>query len=166
MNELQWAKWNTLLYKNISLSFYSQFVLSLKDRWKDIYSERGHLLVPYLLPGARGCQCLQPFASRSVRDDTNASDWLRIPGLTFDSHWTDCLNLTMRFSYHVVSFQLHTCSTCLLITTWQFVKAHGVTRNESKIHVNSHYITLANGRILSKVQLVWMQSFPSPKLVY
>ena len=35
-------------------------------------------------------------------------------------------------------------SPCLLITTWQLVKAHGVTRNEPKIHVNSHYITLAS----------------------
>ena len=30
----------------------------------------------------------------------------------------------------------------LLITTWQLVKAHGVTRNEPKIHFKSHYITI------------------------
>ena len=39
----------------------------------------------------------------------NASDRLRIPGSTLDSDWT--LNLTTWFSYHVVSFRLHTCST-------------------------------------------------------
>ena len=40
----------------------------------------------------------------------NASDRLHIPGSTLDSDWTDCLNLTAWFSYHVVSFRLHTCS--------------------------------------------------------
>ena len=101
--------------KNISLSFYSrkgtQFVVSLRDGWRDIYSERGLLLAPYLLPGARGCQRLHPLASRIVRDVRDASDWLRIPESTLDSDWT--LNLTEWFSYHVVSFRLHTCSTGL-----------------------------------------------------
>ena len=108
---------NTLLYKNISLSHFilergTQFVVSLRDRWRDIYSERG-LLAPYLLPGTRGCQCLHPFASRIVRDVRDASDRLRIPGLTLDSDLPDCLNLTAWFSYHVVIFRLHTCSTGL-----------------------------------------------------
>ena len=114
--EIQLTKRNTLLYKNISLSFYSRkghTVVSLRDRWRDIYSERGLLLVPYLLFGARWCQRLHPLASCIVRDDTNASDWLRIPGSTIDSDWTDCLNLTPWFSYHVVSFRSHTCSTGL-----------------------------------------------------
>ena len=62
------------------------------------------------------------------------------------SDWT----LSKSNSYHVVSFRLHTCSTglhwrtaipCLLITTWQLVKAHGVTRNEPKIQ--SLYNTMA-----------------------
>ena len=118
MNKLQWTKRNTLLYKNISFSFYSRkgrtvrdyFYSSLRDRWRDIYSERGLLLAPYLLHGARGCQRLHPLASRIVRDDTNTSDRLRIPGSTLDSDWTDCLNLTAWFSYNVVSFRLHTCS--------------------------------------------------------
>ena len=43
----------------------------------------------------------------------NTSDQLRIPGLTLDSDWTDCLKLTAWFPYHVVSFWLHTCSTGL-----------------------------------------------------
>ena len=62
-----------LLYKNISLILYSKrgplFIVSLRDRWRDIYSERGLLIVPYLLLGARGCQCLHPLANRIVRDD-------------------------------------------------------------------------------------------------
>ena len=90
-----------------------QLFVSLRHRWRFIYSERGLLLAPYLLPGARGCQRLHPLASRIVRDDTNMSDQWRIPGLTLDSDWTDCLNLTAWFSYHVVSFWLHTCSTGL-----------------------------------------------------
>ena len=39
------------------------FVVSLRDRWRDIYSERELLLVPYLLPEARRCQRLHPLAS-------------------------------------------------------------------------------------------------------
>ena len=62
-----------------------QFVVSLRDRWRDIYSERGPLFAPYLLPGARGCQRLHPLASRIVRNDTNASDRLCVPGSTLDS---------------------------------------------------------------------------------
>ena len=63
----------------------TQFVVSLRDRWRDIYSERGLLLVPYLLPGARGCQHLHPLASCIVRDVRDASDRLSIPGSTPDS---------------------------------------------------------------------------------
>ena len=43
----------------------------------------------------------------------NASDRLRIPGSSLDSDWPDCLNLTVWFSYHMVPFQFHTCSTGL-----------------------------------------------------
>ena len=114
--EIQLTKRNTLLYKKIYLSHIilergTQFIVSVRDRWRDIYSERGLIYAPYLLPGARGCRHLHPFASRIVRDDTNASDRLHIPGSTLDSDWPDCLNLTAWFSYHVVSFGLHTCST-------------------------------------------------------
>ena len=47
-------------------------------------------------------------------------------------------------------------SPYLLITTWQLVKAHGVTRNEPKIHVIC-YITLRLGRAGS---VTWMLGFP------
>ena len=71
-NQRQWTN-ETLLYKNISPLFYSRkghkFVVILRDRWRDTYSERGLLLAPNLLPGARGCQRLQPLESRIVRDD-------------------------------------------------------------------------------------------------
>ena len=127
----------TLLYKK-HVSFYSLkgpiVCCKLRDRWRDIYSERGLLLVPYLLPGARGYQRLYPLAR-----------WDALWSATYPS-------LDSRFSalsqsdrgYHVVSFQLHTCWTRLLwhaliprllITAWQLVEAHRVTRNEPKMHV-------------------------------
>ena len=60
------------VYIKIYLSFCSQrgpqFVVSLRDRWRDIYSERG-LLVPYLLLGARGCQHLHHLESYIIRDN-------------------------------------------------------------------------------------------------
>ena len=61
------------IYSHFILKRSPRFVISLRDRWKDIYSERGLLLVPYLLPGARGCQCLHPLASRIIRDDLTLS---------------------------------------------------------------------------------------------
>ena len=60
-------------------------------------------------------------------------------------------NLTTWFSYHVVSFRLHTCSTglprCTAIPLFTnhimtACQTRGVTRNEPKIHVNRQYITL------------------------
>ena len=90
----------------------TQFVVSLRDRRRDIYSERGLLLAPYLLPGARGCQHLHPLASRIIRD--NITPMISCVSLArLSSDWTDCLKLTAWFSYHVVSFWLHTCSTDL-----------------------------------------------------
>ena len=135
---------NTLVYKNIShfiLERGPQFVVS----WEidgEIYTQRGDFF-PYLLPGARGCQRLHPLASRVVRE---ASDRLRIPGSTPDSLHL-CLNLTAWLSRGLLSVThlfdqtaWRTVISCLLITMWQLVKAHGVTRNEPKIHV-IYYIT-------------------------
>ena len=133
---------NTLLYKkHISLILFSkgtQFVVSLRNRWRDIYSKRGLLLAPYLLSGAKEVPTLVPPCKSYRQRRLNASDRLRIPGSTPDSDWT--LNLTAWFSYHVVPFGYTPVrpaypdapqSLCLL-----------VTRNEPKIHVIC-YITLA-----------------------
>ena len=93
---------------------------------------------PYLIPGARGYQRLHHLAIRIVRDDTNASDRLSIPGSTLDSDRTDCLNLTAWFSYHVVSFWLHTCSaglprrTAISLFTNQNVTACQSTRGHQE----------------------------------
>ena len=151
MNELQSTN-ETHVFIKIYLTHFilersTRFVVSLRDRWKNIYSERGHL-APFLLPEARGCQRLHPLTSRIVRD---ASDRLRIPGSTLDSDWTDYLNISPRGSHITWSLSGYTparlaypdalSSPCSLIKTWQLVKADGVTRNEPQIHVNSHYIT-------------------------
>ena len=114
--KIQSTKRNTLPYKSIShfiLERDIQFVVSLWDRWRDIYSERRLFLAPYPLPVASGFKHLHPLSIRIFRDDTNTSDRLRIPGSTVDSVCIHCLTLTAGFSYHVVSFRLHTCSTAL-----------------------------------------------------
>ena len=56
-------------------------------------------------------QGVPTLASLFVKDDTNTSDQLCVPGSTLGFDWTDCLKLTARFSYHLVSFQVDTCST-------------------------------------------------------
>ena len=70
----------------------------------------------------------------------------------FDSRFSGhCLNLTVRFSYHVVPFWLHTCSTGLPgrtaiplftnhnVTASQSTRCHQ-ERTQNPCH-NSHYIT-------------------------
>ena len=57
---------------------------------------------------------------------------LRISGSTLDSDWTDSLNLTAWFSYHVVSFRFHTCSTGLpRRTAIPLFTNHNVTAGQS-----------------------------------
>ena len=116
MNELQRTNETHFFIKEITSHFIlekgTEFVVGLRDRWRDIYSERGLLLAPYLLPEAMGCQRLNPLVRRIVRDVRDAIDRLRIPWLV-SRFWLAYLNLTTWFSYHVVSFRLHTCSTGL-----------------------------------------------------
>ena len=75
MNEL-----NTLLNKKY-VSFYSRkgplFVVGLRNRWRDIYSESG-LLLPISSSGSQGVPTLEP-PCKLVRV---ASDWLRVPRST------------------------------------------------------------------------------------
>ena len=61
---------------------------------------------------------------------SDTSEQLRIPGLTLNFDWT--LNLTMWFSYHVVSFWLHNCSTGLpWCTAIPLFTNHNVTACQS-----------------------------------
>ena len=65
---------NTLLYKNIFLTLYSRkgwCFCGVWDMGEDTYTKRAYLFFPLLLPIAKGCQGLQPFATpcKLVRDD-------------------------------------------------------------------------------------------------
>ena len=133
-------EWNTLFVIKICISHFilekgPQFVVS----WEidgETYTQREDFFFPYLLPGARGCQLLRPLAS------WDTSDRLCVP------HSTAIL-CTLSKSDHVVLIMWSSSSytpvvtncpdvlsyPCLLITAWQLVKAHWVTRNELKIHV-------------------------------
>ena len=129
----------TLSCKNIS-----HFILEraycccqLRDRWRDICSERG-LLLPISSSGGQWVPTLAP-PCKLVRDDLIgrvSHARLRFSALVLipwsPSGYTpvvpDCPDVLLY--------------PCLLITTWRLVKAHGVTRNEPKIHVIC-YITLS-----------------------
>ena len=129
--------------------YLSHFILERVDvsvvceRWveRHIYSERG-----LLLPGARGCQRLHPLASSS---EVLLIGCVFLAQLQFSALY---LNLTAWFSSRGLLPVTHLLyptalimlsSSCLLIKMWQFAKAHGVTRNELKIHVIC-YITHFN----------------------
>ena len=93
----------TLLYKNISLSFYSwkgNTVCCKFEREMERHILReGTSSCPLSFSGPGGANACR-----------NASDRLRVPRSRFRLDW---LNLTVWSSYHLVSFQLHTCSTGL-----------------------------------------------------
>ena len=124
----------TLLYKNI---YISHFILERVDasvvceRWvSETYTQTADFF-PYLLPGARECQRLHPLASSSETPLVGCVSHAR---LRFSAL---CLNLTAWFSSRVLLPVTHLFNlsalivlSCLLIITWQLVKAHGVTKNE------------------------------------
>ena len=122
----------------ISLILYSRKGWRFCGVWEmggETYTQREDIFFPYLLPGARGCQRLHPFASSS---ETPLVDCVSHTRLQFSAL---CLNLTVCFSSHGLLLVTHLFSlsalivlSCLLITMWQLFKAHGVTRNEPKIH--------------------------------
>ena len=114
------------------------FVVCLRNRWRDLYSDRWLLLFPYLLPGARGCLRLLPLASRIVRDDLTPLIGCVSLCSILDSlllSKSDHGVITWSPSGYTLDCPDTLPSPCLLITMWQLVKAHGVTRNEPKIHV-------------------------------
>ena len=138
---------NTLAYKIYITRFIlekgPQFVVSLIDRWKDIYSERG-LLHPIYSSGSLWVPTLAP-PWKLVRD---ASDRPRVPRSIPDSlhlFKSDRVVLITWFCFRYTPV-ISKCSDvlpypCSLITAWQRVKALGVTINEPKIHV-IYYMTM------------------------
>ena len=115
MNELQWTN-EKELYKNIPLPFYSRkghTVYCKFDRSIERHILReGISSCPIFSSWSQGCERLHPLASHIVRD---ASD--RLLRWLDSRFWLACLNLTAWFSYHVVSFRLHTCSAGLFRRT-------------------------------------------------
>ena len=116
----------------------------------ETYTQREDFFFPYLLPGARGCQHLHSLASSSETPliDCMSLAWLRVPCSTVilcTLSKSECVVLITwsPSSYTPVwpKWPDIPSSSCLLIKMWQLVKAHGVTRNEPKIHVIC-YITL------------------------
>ena len=136
----------THFFIKINFSFYSRkgptVVVSL-DINGETYTQGEDFFFPYFLPGSRGERTLAP-PCKLVRDDLIgcvSHAWLWFSAL--------CLNLTAWFSSrgllpitHLLYPSALIVLPCLLITTWQLVKAHGVTRNEPKIH-GVCYITLS-----------------------
>ena len=127
---------NTFFIK-IYLSFYSlkgpTVCCCLRDRWRDIYSERG-LLLPISSTRSHGVPTLA-LPCKLIRDELIGCvphAWLRFSTL--------CLNLTAWLSRgllpvtHLLYLSALIVLLCILITRWQLGIAHGVTRNEPKIH--------------------------------
>ena len=119
LNQTWLTKFNEQMkhfFIKIYLSFYSRkgptVYCCLRDRWRDIYSERGLLLVPYLLTGAWGCQRLHSLCKPYRHRRPNP-----LIGCVF-LVWLSILcplskSYRVVLIYHVVSFRLHTCWTWL-----------------------------------------------------
>ena len=103
---------------------------------------------PISSSGSQGVPTLAPPCKPYRQRRPNASDRLHIP---LDSRFSGlCLNLTMWFSYHTVSFRLHTCSTGLPRRTAILVylsQSHGLSKHMVSLGRNRNfhiicYITL------------------------
>ena len=128
---------NTFLYKNISRKGWC-FLWCVRDSSHIFFREPG---------GANACTPLQ---ARQRRPRSTAC-----PSL-------DCLNLTAWFSScglllvtHLLDLSAQIVLSCLLITTWQLDKAHGVTRNEPKIHGICYITLFLKDNRWQKTYLVW-----------
>ena len=143
IHEIQWT--NETLF---NIKYISHFILERSPQfvvnWKidgETYTQR-EVFFPYLLSKARWWfQRLHPLANRVVREVKDASARLCVPRLTLDIlplSKSDRMVITWSPSgYTPVGLEYPDAlsSPCLLITTWQLVKAQEVTRNEPKIHV-------------------------------
>ena len=137
--------------RNTSLEKYlSHFILEKGPRsvvsWEidgETYTQRGYFFLSHIFFREPGVPTFAspPPGSRVIREVRNATDRLRVPGPTPDSlalSKSDLVIITWSPSGYtpVGPDCLDVLSSlCLLITTWQLVKAHGVTRNKLKIHV-------------------------------
>ena len=105
------------------------FLWCVREGWWDIYSDRR--LLPISSSGIQGVKTLAP-PGKLVRDDLIGC--VSLARLRFSAL---SLNLTSWFSSRgllPVTHLLYPCALavlpCLLITMWQPVKTHRVTRNE------------------------------------
>ena len=136
-DEIQWTNETHFFIKKYISHFIlekgPQFVVS----WEidgETYTQREDFFT-YLLPGARGCQRLHPLQARQRRPNPLIG-CVSLTRLRFSAL---CPNLTAWFSSrdlppvtHLLNPTALIALSCFLITTWQLVKAHGVTRNEPK----------------------------------
>ena len=135
----------------IYLSSYwgSLFVVS----WEidgEKYTQREDFFFPYLFREPGGANACTPLQAHQRRLWSASS-----PTLDSDSQnsKSDCMVITWSHSgYTPVGPDCHDAlsSSCLLITTWQPVKAHGVTRNEPKIHVICYITVVIQSRVKLK----------------
>ena len=115
----------------------------VREMGGEIYTHRENFFFPYLLPGAKGMSTLA-LPCKLVRDTSNR---LRVPCSTLDSLPLSKSDRVVLITWSPSGYTpvVPDCPDvqsypCLLISAWQRVKGHGVTRNEPKIHV-IYYIT-------------------------
>ena len=147
--EIQWSN-ETLLYNNISLILFSKGAHSLLLVWEidgETYTQRRNFFLSRIFfwePGcAIACASLKAISSDDLTPLIGFMSLAWLP-ILWPLSKSDCVVLISHGLLpltHLLGYPDTLQSPCLLITTWQLVKAHGVTRNELKIHVIC-YITI------------------------
>ena len=148
--EFQWTN-ETLLYKNLSLVLFSKGAHSLLLVWDidgETYTQREDFFLPHILflwpVGANPCTPLQ--AVSPERPETPLIGCVSLARLSIlcTLNLISWLSRGLRPLTHLLDLPTPPLlSPSSLIPKWQLVKAHGVTRNEPKIHVIC-YITVFN----------------------
>ena len=148
---------NTLLYKNISLILFLEKGPLFVVVWEidgETYTQGEDFFFPYLLPGARGCQCLHPLTSSSEMPLIGCVSLTR---LRFSAL---CLNLTAWFSSRdllLVTHLLYSSAQIMLLFTNHNVTACQSTWGHQERTKNLWHM-LYNTNIC-RTEVFWHHSF-------
>ena len=144
-NQTLWTNFNERNETHFFIKIYlshsilerrTPFAVSLRDRWRSIYT-REDFFLPHIFSGSQGVPTLASPCKLVRNDLIDCVSLARLPIFCTLSKSDRVVITWSPSAYTPVRPECPDAlsSSCLLIKIWQLAKAHGVTRNEPKIHV-------------------------------